>query len=47
MSLNVREEDDVLHDPRVESGNGHFFTLRAASNLGCLLLLVVGILMLL
>ena len=47
MSLNVREDDDVLHDPRVESGNGHFFTLRAASNLGCLVLLVVGILMLL
>lgn len=44
MPLNVREDDDALHDPRVETGSGHFFSMRGLSNLGCLLVLVTAIL---
>ncbi|KAF8958578.1 beta-glucan synthesis-associated protein-domain-containing protein [Flammula alnicola] len=36
MPLNVREDDDALHDPRVNSGNGHLLTVRALTNLGSL-----------
>jgi len=46
ISLNMREDDDALHDPRVRSGNGEIFTLRALANLGCLIVLLVGCLML-
>ncbi|KAF8200296.1 beta-glucan synthesis-associated protein KRE6 [Pholiota molesta] len=42
MPLNVREDDDALHDPRVDTGTGGVMSARAISNLGCLFLLVAG-----
>ncbi|KAF5329451.1 hypothetical protein D9619_009169 [Psilocybe cf. subviscida] len=44
MNLSVREEDDALHDPRMDTGNGRSVSSRALANVGCLILLVVGVL---
>lgn len=52
LSLDVREPDDDLHAPdprrdhRVDKG-GHIFTARGLANLGCLLILAVGMVTLL
>ncbi|KAF9476634.1 glycoside hydrolase family 16 protein [Pholiota conissans] len=46
MPLNIREEDDALHDPKVDTGSGGVMTMRALMNLGCLFLLVLGCIML-
>ncbi|PPQ93497.1 LOW QUALITY PROTEIN: hypothetical protein CVT25_005238 [Psilocybe cyanescens] len=40
--LYSREADDDLHDPRVQSGPGEVFTMRALVNMGCLILLILG-----
>jgi hypothetical protein len=50
--MNVREPDDYLHNPdpkrdRHYDAGGHIFTARGIANLGCLLILASGILMLL
>jgi hypothetical protein len=50
--MNVREPDDHLHNPdpkrdRHYDAGGHIFTARGIANLGCLLILAGGILMLL
>ncbi|TFK37537.1 glycoside hydrolase family 16 protein [Crucibulum laeve] len=51
LHMNIREEDDDLHnpDPRRDRQNdrgGHIFTPRGLANLGCVALLVGGMLML-
>jgi hypothetical protein len=50
--MNVREPDDHLHNPdpkrdRHYDAGGHIFTARGIANLGFLLFLAAGILMLL
>lgn len=50
--MNVREPDDHLHNPdpkrdRHHDAGGHIFTARGIANLGCLLILGTGMLMLL
>ncbi|KIM41999.1 glycoside hydrolase family 16 protein [Hebeloma cylindrosporum] len=42
VSLNTKEDDDYLHDPRRMEGTGSFLNLRSLTNLGCLILLVLG-----
>jgi hypothetical protein len=50
--MNVREPDDHLHNPdpkrdRHYDAGGSIFTARGIANLGCLLILVTGMLLLL
>lgn len=50
--MNVREPDDHLHNPdpkrdRHNDAGGHVFTGRGIANLGCLLIIISGMLMLL
>jgi beta-glucan synthesis-associated protein KRE6 len=50
--MDFKEEDDFLHnpDPRRDKRNdqgGSIFTMRGAANLGCLLVLLLGLLSLL
>ncbi|KXN92138.1 Beta-glucan synthesis-associated protein KRE6 [Leucoagaricus sp. SymC.cos] len=51
LLINDQEPDDYLHNPdprrdRISDRGGHIFTGRGFANLGCLLILVVGFLML-
>ncbi|KAF9481165.1 glycoside hydrolase family 16 protein [Pholiota conissans] len=45
-NLNVREDDDALHDPKSDDGTGGILTIRGVANLGCLFLLAIGCIML-
>lgn len=52
LLMNDPETDDYLHNPdprrdRVNDKGGSIFTSRGLANLGCLLILVLGCLMLL
>lgn len=52
LSMNVAEPDDILHNPdpkrdRRNDRGGTIFTARGLANLGCLFILVAGILTLL
>ncbi|KAF9542499.1 beta-glucan synthesis-associated protein SKN1 [Agrocybe pediades] len=44
LPLNMREDDDDLHNPRIDDGNGRFITKRGIANVGCLIILMLGIL---
>ncbi|KAI0270556.1 glycoside hydrolase family 16 protein [Gloeopeniophorella convolvens] len=51
LTMNIPEPDDYLHNPdpkrdRLNDGGGHIFTSRGLANLGCLFILVAGMLML-
>lgn len=52
MNPNVAEPDDFIHNPDVQDGkvvdssHGSIFTIRAFANIGCLILLGTGLLML-